>query len=56
MGRDLRDNISCFSEQSLKFTVNKLFDHDFIAPVSPKPLDSGVPLSLALETPGDSVS
>lgn len=56
VGRDLRDNISCFSEQSLKFTVNKLFDHDFIAPVSPKPLDSGVSLSLPLETTGNYVS
>ena len=37
VGRDLRGSFGCFSEQSLKFTVNKLFDHDFIAPVSPKP-------------------
>lgn len=42
VGRDLRDSFGCFPEQSLKFTVNKLFDHDFIAPVSPKPLDWSV--------------
>jgi hypothetical protein len=41
-----------FAEKSLKFTVNKLFNHDFIAPVSSKPLDSGVSLSLPLETTG----
>lgn len=42
VGRDLRGSFSCVPEQSLKFTVNKLFDHDFIAPVSPKPLDWSV--------------
>ena len=42
VGRDLRGSFGCFPEQSLKFTVNKLFDHDFIAPVSPKPLDWSV--------------
>lgn len=36
VGRDWRGGFSCVPEQSLKFTVNKLFDHDFIAPVSPK--------------------
>ncbi|KAF6081734.1 hypothetical protein HJG60_008753 [Phyllostomus discolor] len=41
-GRDFRGSFRCFPEQSLKFTVNKLFDHDFIAPVSPKPLDWSV--------------
>lgn len=39
VGRSWRGSFTCFPEQSLKFTVNKLFDHDFIAPVSPKPLD-----------------
>lgn len=39
MGGGLRGSFRHFLEQSLKFTVNKLFDHDFIAPVSPKPLD-----------------
>lgn len=42
VGRDFRGSFSCFPEQSLKFTVNKLFDHDFIAPVSPNPLDWSV--------------
>lgn len=45
VGRDLRGSFGGFPEQSLKFTVNKLFDHDLIAPVSPKPLDWSVAAS-----------
>lgn len=52
VGRDLRGSFGCFPEQSLKFTVNKLFDHDFIAPVSPKPLDWSV-VPPPLETAGN---
>lgn len=54
--QEFEGQLQVFSERSLKFTVNKLFDHDFTAPVSPKPLDSGMSLSFPLETTGNYVS